>query len=204
MDGGQAYIDTCINIYYLAKGINLRIMRYLTIILILISTQSFSQERFEWEIIKDVERTQSEIYSGTKMFISTHIASSSNIVLNDNEENGVILIRNKVIERVDHSMNTYHYVYEYDITFKMKGNKYKLAINNITCVSAYAGNNRCSVAMVQPFMGYDYDKPRGSVLKFSLPKKKAYIMMDNLKDYFELMIANYNSYITTIDLSDNW
>jgi len=93
-------------------------------------TKLTNEINFKWEKTDSVAKTKSQIYSDTKMFIAEYWKSAQNVIQNDDKEAGVILVKGLCTITTSAWVNDY----TYNVTFKMKENKYKIILDNV-----YAG-----------------------------------------------------------------
>ena len=157
---------------------------------------SFGQTNFNWEKTDSVAKTQLQIYSDTKMFIAKTWKSAKDVIQNDDKEAGVILIKGAAIMKESFMMQEYVYVYNYNLTFKMKENKYKIILDNVVCSRAYMEKGGASATSIDPFEG-DNCPETGTFKAPGLPKKKAIAMMPLLTQELQSIVDSYEKYIKT-------
>ena len=168
-------------------------------------TLTFGQTNFKWEKVDSIQKTKSKIYSDTKMFIAETWKSSKEVIQNDDKDGGIILIKAISIKKVAHMGGDYVYVYNYNVTFKMKDNKYKIIIDNVSCESAYGSPSNVAHSKIEPFDEDNCPELKTTPNEFALPKKKAITMMTSLKNELQTIIDNYDKYIkTSSNSSDGW
>jgi hypothetical protein len=152
---------------------------------------------FTWEKTDSVTKTKAQIYSDTKMFIAITWKSAKNVIQNDDKEGGIILLKGSTTREVFYLGTTWYYVYYYNVTFRMKDNKFKIVIDNLYCESAY--NSKGGVPnKIEPFLGDEC--PPNASMGFStpgIPKKQAISMMASLLNDFQPIIDDYVKYINT-------
>ncbi len=174
----------------------------LTIICTLILSTIYAQENFTWSEIGTVQKSKSQIYSDTKMFIAKYWKSAQDVIQNDDKEMGIILIKGSSIKKVKYSMNDFTYVYYYNVTFRMKENRYKITIDMVHCDEAYPiGPARFEIPKIEPFDG-EYIKANFGWSGVTLPEKKALKMIAELKLEMQSIIDNYQIEIE-IESSEN-
>jgi hypothetical protein len=162
---------------------------------ILIATLGFAQTNFKWDKVDSVAKTKGQIYSDTKMFIAEYWKSAQNVIQNDDKEGGAILIKGASIQKVNHSLNVFTYVYHYSVTIKMKDNKYRIVLDNVYCESAIpVGAAQYEILKIEPFDSV-YVKGKTGMTMATLPEAKAVAMMSNLKTELQAIIDNYDKYI---------
>lgn len=107
----------------MCRNINRNFMqvRLFTLVLFLISTTLYAQRTFER--IDSIPKTKEEIFSDTKLFISTHWKSLS-LIQNEDRETGLISVNSSVVVNEC-------YVYTFTVNFYMKDKKYKVVIGSI-------------------------------------------------------------------------
>lgn len=173
--------------------------------LLLLSYLSNAQSNFKWDIADTVSKTKSEIYSDTKMFIAKTWKSAQNVIQNDDKESGIIIIRGVSIQKVNHSLNVFTYVYNYTVTFRMKDNKYRIIVENVYCESAIpVGPAKFDIIKIEPFDG-EYVKGDTGMMTVTLPERKATTMMTLLKAELQLIVDAYKVFIKEeSSVNDNW
>lgn len=152
---------------------------------------------FIWEKTDSVAKTKAQIYSDTKMFIAITWKSAKDVIQNDDKEGGIILLKGSNSKSVSYFGTLYSYVYRYNVTFRMKDNKFKIVIDNLYCESAY--NSKGGVPnKIEPFLG-DECPPNASMNFYTpgIPKEQAISMMASLLNDFQPIIDDYVKYIKT-------
>jgi len=97
---------------------------------------SFGQTNFKWEKTDSVAKTKGQIYSDTKLFIAEKWKSAKDVIQNDDKETGVILVKGVSSKFIFNQLGaTYSYSFSYNVTFRMKDNKYKCIIDDVKCFS---------------------------------------------------------------------
>jgi hypothetical protein len=164
----------------------------------LLTLTSYGQITFQWEKTDSVTKTKDQIYSDTKMFIAETWKSSKDVIQNDDKEAGVILIKGINVQTFSSGIaDITKYTFKYNITFRMKDNKYKIIINEVSCIDGICeGYQR---KLIQPFEGIE-NAP--SVMGVS--KKKSTEMMVSLKQDLQSIVDQYISYIKTPKTIDNF
>lgn len=166
---------------------------------ILLANITLSQTNFKWDKVDSVNKTKSQIYSDTKIFIAQTWKSAQNVIQNDDKEDGNILIKGNCIKTVlmAGGMQQFRYVYNYSITFRMKDGKYKISLDNVYCESAtFMTNPSYTIVKIEPFEG-DNCPPTGTMSNAGISKKKAILMMPELKQDLEDIVNSYEKYIKT-------
>lgn len=178
-------------------------MKTLIILLSFISSISFSQKEFKWDIVDSVPKTKNQIYSDTKMFIAEYWKSAKDVIQNDDKESGIILVKGSVIEEFDF-MAHYNYVYHYNVTFKMKDNKFKIVVDNVYCDNAYISGGRGTVSKLQPYELPNKSSQDKSFGMGYLPEKKAIVVVNNLKYDINQLLEAYLKQIKAPSKSSDW
>lgn len=174
---------------------------FLTILTLLINNV-FSQTNFVWEKTDSIAKNKSQIYSDTKMFIAETWKSAKAVTENDDKENGNILIKGICRKSDTYSLAVYEYNFRYNVTFRMKDNKFKINIDNVYCESAHRGYEQ--IKKVDPFEG-DNCPEMNSGWGEGLPKKKMILLMVSLKNELQSIIDNYSQYIKSPSKNnDDW
>jgi len=165
----------------------------------------FAQADFKWEKIDSISKTKSQIYSDTKMFIAKTWTSAKDVIQNDDKDLGVILIKGKSVQAfmVSMGMCPMEYIYDYNITFRMKENKYKITVDNVVCVSAHGGTSYQSVRPIEPSGEIPYPYKAGS-----LSRTRATEMMQSLRAELQSILDSYEismkSTVSAGSSNDNW
>jgi hypothetical protein len=121
----------------------------------------------------------------------------------DDKENGIILIRGSNTQKMLFMGSVYSYVYYYDMTFKMKENRYKYTLDKVYFESTMF-SGRGSIIKIQPFDGKNCPET-GTFASPGLPKKIAIEMMNSLRQDLQLLADSYDLYIKQENKAvDNW
>lgn len=155
-----------------------------------------AQNNFIWEKQDTINKTKSQLYSDTKLFISTYWKSAQNVIQNDDKDAGIIVVKGKSIQKINHSVCVYTYTYSYTATFKFKDGKYKFVLDNVYCEDAYPIGCQYNISKIEPFLDGEYNKVKTTFTTGSLPEKKAVSLMSSLKLELKLIYDNYIVNIT--------
>lgn len=166
---------------------------------------SIKAQDFKFEKVIEVSKTQSELYSSSKMFVADFWSSAKNVT--QNQDDTAFTIQLKAIKdmEIKAGMGLANlYTYKYSVKLQAKDNKCRIQIYDIECIEAYQAGlgTKHDIPQIQPFMGDDTDQKTKSMGK-GLSKKKAVEMMQGLKSYFNSMIASYEKHLLGSD-DDNW
>ena len=179
----------------------------LIVIGIAICSIGFSQTNFVWEKTDSVKKTKAQIYSETKMFIAKTWKSSKDVIQNDDKEGGLILIKGVVGSNIESYMFAkYQYTYQYNITFRIKENRFKITLDNVICISAkcITGNGQIwEKPKIEPFD----DDNCPDINAFSgdgLPCKKMIPLMANVKERIQAIFDLCVSEISKPSNNSNW
>ena len=141
-------------------------------------------------------KTKTQIYSDTKMFIAKTWKSSIDVIQNDDKDAGTSMVRGISEKHISAYGVKNVYIYNYNVTFKIKENKYKIIIDNVYCESAnHEGGayDTGSAPKVEPF---DDDKGHPEIMV---------TMIKSLKQELQLIVDSYESYIKKPSSSaDGW
>ena len=162
-------------------------------------------QEFKFEKIIEVNKTQSELYSLSKMFVADFWNSAKNVTQNqDDAEHTIQLKAIKDIE-VKAGMGLVNlYTYKYSIKLQAKDNKCRVQIYDVECIEAYQVGlgKEYKIPQIQPFTGNDTDQKTKSMGK-GVSKKKAVEMMQELNSFFNSIIASYEKQLEN-SADDNW
>lgn len=165
-------------------------MKKLSIFLFgLVSFTAIAQTNFKWEKVDSVNKTKAEIYSDTKLFIAQQWRSAKDIIQNDDKETGVIFLKGSITKKVPFMLSNYIYVYQYSVTFKMKDGRFRISITDVYCEKAYM-EGKGDVTKIDPFEKEECPET-GTLTSPGLPKKKAIIMMEEVKADLQQIVDNY-------------
>jgi hypothetical protein len=157
-------------------------------------TVSIAQTGFNWEKIDSTSKDKSQLYSDTKIFISKYWKSAQDVIQNDDIDGGIIIVKGKNIQKINHSVCTYTYVYNYTATFMFKDGKYKFTLGDVHCEDAYPIGCSYSIAKIEPFDDL-YNKGQTTFTTGTLPEKKAKQLMSVLKSELQQLYQNYLTHI---------
>ena len=98
----------------------------------------------------------------------------------------------------------YEYIYQYDITFRIKDGKFKISIENVHCLSAICTTGdgiQHQKPKIEPFDGNDCPDING----FSgggIPKKKMIPLMASVKKEIQTIFDSYLRFIKNTNSND--
>jgi hypothetical protein len=165
----------------------------------------FSQNQFKWEKIDTIGKTKEQLYTDTKIFIANTWKSSQDVLQNDDKDSGIIILRGSSSQKINYLLTTFHYIYSYTVTFKMKDNKYKISIDNVFCDKAYLiGKIDNNICKIEPFDGEYIKCKRGFMGNATLPENKALELMEKLKSEINYIFYGYELYINSPVKTDDW
>ena len=174
----------------------------LSILLFFLLFPAFGQKPFAFEKTDSLKKSKTEIYSLTKMFITDYWKSANNVIQNDDKETGVIQVKGLISLSYSVGMGLKcQYEYDYAVTFRQKDNKYKIEVYNVICISAFQTGlgSQIEVPLIQPF---EVEPGKTQSFGKGLSKKKAIVMMDDLKVQLNNIIASYSGYLIKHASSD--
>ena len=146
-------------------------MKYLFILSLFVTTNILAQNTYSWNVIIDsLPLTKNEIYSKTKLFMTSTWKSSNHVIENDDKEAGKILLKGIVIEEINWGRE---YTFEYRVMFRMKDGKANITLDNVYCKEAFSGVNPIDTIPI-----YDEYPEKKGKSKTGLKKEK----------YVELMV----------------
>lgn len=155
----------------------------------MMAVQSIGQTNFKWDKVDSVNKTKSQIYSDTKMFIAQTWKSAQDVIQNDDKETGSILIKGSTKQSITYGVSPYNYFYNYTITFLMKDNKVRIILENVTCSNMFITGSNVTVSCLPTFEGENYPNTESSMSNLS--KKKQRELMFNLKNDLQLIVDSY-------------
>ena len=174
-----------------------------TIIIIILFFQStlllFGQENFYWEKIDSTNKSKSQIYSDTKLFIAEYWKSSKDVIQNDDKEGGVVLIKGTLSCFETYGLIKRHFVYSYNVKFFMKENKFRLIIDNVHCLSHTDMTDKYVYECIEPV-----EKPTEKVAFMPIPKME--LLMGCIKSEIQSIVDVYVTKIKSEskDSKDKW
>ena len=166
---------------------------------------SIKAQDFKFEKVIEVSKTQSELYSSSKMFVADFWNSAKNVT--QNQDDAAFTIQLKAIKdmEIKAGMGLANlYTYKYSVKLQAKDNKCRIQIYDIECIEAYQSGlgNQYQIPKIQPFTGTSTNQKTKSLGK-GISKDKAVEMMQELNSFFNSIIESYNKQIQSSD-DDNW
>lgn len=152
------------------------------------------------EETKEIEMTQSELFSKTKMFISDRWINPKKSIQNEDKEGGIIQVKTQEEIAINVGMGLKCiYIYEFLTKFRFKDNKYRIEIYDIDCTSAVQSGlgTTHDIPLIPYFTGDNV--PQTKKMGKGISEKKAKEMMNELNDKFKEIITSYNKYIAEKD-----
>lgn len=171
----------------------------------LFSTLSIKAQEFKFEKIIEVNKTQSELYSLSKMFVADFWNSAKNVTQNKDDAAHTIQLKAIKDIEVKAGMGLVNlYTYKYSVKLQAKDNKCRVQIYDVECIEAYqiGLGKEYKIPPIQPFTGNDTDQKTKSMGK-GVSKKKAVEMMQELNSFFNLIITSYEKQLEN-SADDNW
>ena len=109
--------------------------------LIFLINKSFAQSNFEWDVkIDSLNKSKSELYAQTKMFVAENAYSAMDISQNNDPENGIILLKGTFKIEVNYTLYVIEAIYRTTVTFYIKDNRARIKISDLYNISTiYAG-----------------------------------------------------------------
>lgn len=95
-------------------------------------------QTFKWEKLDSTNKTKSQLYSDTKMFIAETWKSAQNVIQDDDKEGGMILVKG-----ISNSCESYRfgghfeYTFSYSVKFLFKDRKWKIVVDQVNCNRGY-------------------------------------------------------------------
>lgn len=171
-------------------------------LVLLITFNTYGQDVVKFEKVDSVDKTKAQIYSATKMFIAERWNSAKDVIQNDDKDGGIIILQGIVKVKQSFFIDVYAYIYKYTITFRMKDRKFRISINDVYCSDAYFDNSMKPIAKINPFWGDNFND--NSLLQYTLPKKKAILMMENLRSDLQNLVNEYSVFVKSSDKNEDW
>lgn len=179
--------------------------KMLLAVLCMFAALSINAQDFKFEKVIEAGKKQPELYSASKMFVADFWNSAKNVT--QNQDDAAATIQVKAIKEVEvkAGMGLVNlYTYKYSVKIQAKDNKCRIQIYDVICDEAcQAGlGNEHKIPLIQPFMGDDTDQKTKSMGK-GVSKKKTVEMMQELKSFFNSIIASYEKQLQN-SADDNW
>lgn len=83
------------------------------------------------ESIDTLEKSKTEIYNATKLFIVDAYRQANSVIQLDDKDNGIIILKAKTQQIFGKGLSHYELWYDYTIKFQFKDNKVKFTIENV-------------------------------------------------------------------------
>lgn len=166
---------------------------------------SINAQDFKFEKIIEINKSQSELYSLSKMFVADFWNSAKNVT--QNQDDALSTIQLKAIKdlEIKAGMGLVNlYTYKYSVKLQAKDNKCRIQIYDIECIDAYQSGlgTKHEIPQIQPFTGDDTEQKTKSMGK-GISKKKAVEMMNDLTSFFNSIILSYENQLKSSN-DDNW
>lgn len=169
---------------------------------------------FKWSKIDTLSKNKSTLFNDSKMFIAKNFKSSDIVNMSEDKDLGIIYIKVKNMKNMGKDlaraidMPVYDFVYTYNLTIKVKDNKYKITIDDVKCESSTQHklvSNSTDINLETPKIDpFDDINSAPDWLKTGHSKKKVTNMMLSLKGELQSVINNYSSYISTSISKDDF
>lgn len=171
----------------------------------LFTALSINAQDFKFEKIIEVDKNQSELYSLSKMFVTDFWNSAKNVT--QNQDDAAYTIQLKAIKEMEVKVGlglVNLYTYKYSVKFQTKDNRCRIQIYDVECTDAYQAGlgTEYKIPQIQPFTGDSTDQKTKSMGK-GISKEKAVEMMQELKNFFNSIIASYEKQLDN-SADDNW
>lgn len=154
--------------------------------LMLFSLNALSQSGFKWDIKDSVAKSKPQIYSDTKIFVAKTWKSANNVIQSDDKDAGAIILKGMFSHTEQFAMNLHEYTYQYTVSFFMKDNKYRIKIEDVSCISSYCGATKWPCI----------DPTENTSEKIGgMPSAKLTNMMTSLKSHLQSIIDQYKTQI---------
>ena len=164
---------------------------------------SIYKGNFKWESIDTINKTKDEIYTLSKVFISSMFNEPDRVIKVDDKESGIIIIKGKltIMGIAGWFITGGDYYYNFTLSLYIKDNKYKIIIEDVnydkTILSYKIYNNK-----IQPFENGNYPS---IINNAKLDKKHLDIMMSELKMKLASIIISYSKDVRKIaNTKDDW
>jgi len=165
---------------------------------------SFGQTNFKWEKTDSIQKTKSQIYSDTKMFIAQTWKSAQAVIQNDDKEAGNILIKGVCKITVQSGGGYLDEYYDYTVSFKMKDNKYKIIIDNVYGSNSIVSRGKGGPYPVIKIFEGSADNCTQTAWITGVTKNKAVEVMSDLKRILQSIVNDYDKYIKTPSANSDW
>lgn len=135
--------------------------KVLFMVICLLATLSINAQEFKFEKIIEVNKTQSELYSLSKMFVADFWNSAKNVTQNQDDAAHTIQLKAIKDIEVKAGMGLVNlYTYKYSVKLQAKDNKCRVQIYDVECIEAYQVGlgKEYKIPQIQPFTGNDTDQ----------------------------------------------
>lgn len=181
-------------------------MKRLFCIVMTLSLASFmNAQDFKFEKVIEVSKTQSELYSLSKIFVADFWNSAKNVTQNQDDASSTIQLKAIKDMEVKGGMGLVNlYTYKYSVKLQAKDGRCRIQIYDIECIEAcqLGLGTENKIPIIQPFIGDDTDQKTKSLGK-GISKEKAVNMMQELKSFFNSIILDYEKQLKDSS-DDNW
>lgn len=177
----------------------------LFVVISLFLSLSINAQDFKFEKIIEISKSQSELYSLSKMFVADFWNSAKNVTQNQDDASSTIQLKAIKDCEIKAGMGVLNlYTYKYSVKLQAKDNKCRIQIYDIECIDAYQSllGAKHKIPQIQPFTGDDTEQKTKSMGK-GISKKKAVEMMNNLTSFFNSIILSYENQLKSSN-DDNW
>lgn len=161
---------------------------------------------FKFEKVIEVNKSQSELYSLTRMFVSDFWNSAQHVTQNQDDAAFTIQLKAITTKEIPAGLGFLNsYTYKYSVKFQAKDGRCRIQIYDVECEEAYQiglGSSKNEIPLIQPFMGDDTDQ-KTKFMGLGISKKKAVELMEDLKLHFNSMILSYEKNLLD-SIDDNW
>ena len=164
---------------------------------VFLSVSLFGQYNFKWDFKDSIDKSKSQIYSDTKMFIAEKWKSAQNVIQNDDKEGGAILVKGISIQTITKYGPPVKYTYSYTVRFLMKESRFRVSLENVTNISAI-----CAVTEWELIPASDDGYPGKRAVTLNQVQYER--LMSGLKQELHGIIDEYLAYIHEPSIIDDW
>lgn len=178
--------------------------KILSLLVSLLIIQVAYSQNFEFSKVIEAQGTAPELFSKSKIFVTDFWNSAKTVTQNEDKE--ACLIQIKAIKEFDKNAGmgiVNNYTYKYTVKIQTKDGRCKIDVYDVECTEATTKGFGIEkdIPLIQPFMGDDPGQ-KTSKMGNGLSKSKAVKMMEELKEFCNSIISEYEKALNTNEEED--